>query len=196
MATSKARLASQFIETKSYKYDPAGNFKLSSGLLSKYYVDCKSLMASPKGRALVAELAYETVKHLPFEHVGGLETGAIAISTTVSDYAFRENSEQAWGTFFVRKQPKEHGLRNLIEGPVNAGDRVLIVDDVLTSGGSIIKAVNAVREADLKVEYALVIVDREEQNGRAYLESNGLTLHSLLTISDLREAAKFLASTK
>ncbi len=85
----------------------------------------------------------------------------------------------------MRKQPKDHGLGKLIEGAVNPGDRALIVDDVLTSGGSLIKAVRAARETGLTVACALVVVDREEQGGRARVEAEGITLLSLLTIRDL-----------
>jgi orotate phosphoribosyltransferase len=85
----------------------------------------------------------------------------------------------------VRKQPKDHGLGKLIEGSIRPGDRALIVDDVLTSGRSLLKAVGAAREAGLRVDHALVIVDRQEQDGRARVESEKVRLISLLTIQDL-----------
>ena len=87
-----------------------------------------------------------------------------------------------------RKQPKDHGLEKLIEGGVKSSDRALIVDDVLTSGGSLLKAVAAARAAGLVVTHALVIVDRKEQDGRRKVEAEGLTLLSLLTIDDLTRA--------
>ncbi|HAN92929.1 MAG TPA: orotate phosphoribosyltransferase, partial [Nitrospira sp.] len=92
-----------------------------------------------------------------------------------------------WRTFFVRKQPKDHGLGRLVEGVVQAGDRALIVDDVLTSGGSVLKAIAAAREAGLKVTDAVVIVDRKEQDGRARVEATGVKVVSLLTIDDLMQ---------
>ncbi|HET8579665.1 MAG TPA: phosphoribosyltransferase family protein, partial [Nitrospiraceae bacterium] len=119
--------------------------------------------------------------------IGGLEIGAIAIATAISDYGYRERPRREWRTFVVRKQPKDHGLEKLIEGSVKPGDRALIVDDVLTTGGSILKAVQATREAGLKVDRALVIVDRNEQDGRACVEEQALTLVSLLTIKDLMD---------
>jgi orotate phosphoribosyltransferase len=88
----------------------------------------------------------------------------------------------------VRKQAKEHGTAKLIDGAIMPGDEALIVDDVLTSGGSVIKAVTAAREAGLTVTHALVLVDREEQDGRAKVEALGVTLLSLLTIKDLEAA--------
>ena len=88
----------------------------------------------------------------------------------------------------MRKQAKDHGLGKLIEGAYKAGERALIVDDVLTSGGSLLKAVAAARGAGLTVTHALVIVDRQEQDGRKKVEAEGLTVVSLLTINDLTSA--------
>lgn len=178
-------LADAFIATRSFKWDPHGGFKLASGLTSPFYVDCRVLMAHPGPRALVAQAAWDLIKGLEFDCVGGLELGAISIATTISDYGFRATPRRDWRTFVVRKQPKDHGLGKLIEGAVQAGDRALIVDDVLTSGGSVLKAVAAAREAGLVVRYALVIVDRKEQEGRANVERQSVTLFSLLTIEDL-----------
>jgi orotate phosphoribosyltransferase len=88
----------------------------------------------------------------------------------------------------VRKQAKDHGLGKLIEGAVRPGDRALIVDDVLTRGGSLLKAVAAARGAGLTVTHALVIVDRKEQDGRRKVEAEGVVLVSRLTIDDLTRA--------
>jgi orotate phosphoribosyltransferase len=185
----KDDLAKAFVTTHSFKWDQDGGFKLASGATSPFYVDCRVLMAHPGPRHLVAELAFEQLKSLSFDCIGGLEIGAIAIATAIADEAYRASPRREWRTFVVRKQPKDHGLGKLIEGAVKPGDRAVIVDDVLTSGGSIIKAVKAAREAGLKVEQALVIVDRKEQAGRAKVEAEGLTLFSLLTIDDLLNAS-------
>jgi orotate phosphoribosyltransferase len=185
----KEDLAKAFVTTQSFKWDQAGGFKLASGATSPFYVDCRVLMAHPGPRHLVAQLAFEQLKSLSFDCIGGLEIGAIAIATAIADEAYRASPRREWRTFVVRKQPKDHGLGKLIEGAVKPGDRAVIVDDVLTSGGSIIKAVKAAREAGLKVEQALVIVDRKEQAGRAKVEAEGLTLFSLLTIDDLLNAS-------
>ncbi len=187
MTTAKDQLAKAFHETQSFKWDPAGGFKLASGQMSPFYIDCRSLMAHPQARRLVAQLAWEAARTLPVDCIGGLEIGAISIATTISDYAYGASPSKDWRTFVVRKQPKDHGLGKLIEGAVRTGDRALIVDDVLTSGGSLLKAVTAAREAGLTVTSALVIVDRKEQQGRARVEQAGLTLLSLLTIDDLMQ---------
>lgn len=189
----KDELARAFLTTQAFKWDPGAGFKLASGAVSPFYVDCRILMAHPAPRHLVARLAFEAIGHLDLDSIGGLEIGAIAIATAISDYAYAAKPRREWRTFVVRKQPKDHGLGKLIEGAARHGDRTLIVDDVLTSGGSVIKAAQAAREAGLNVSHALVIVDRKEQEGRAKVEGQALTLLSLLTIDDLLEKQRELA---
>jgi len=184
----KNNLVEAFYTTHAFKWDPDKGFRLASGLTSPYYVDCRALMAQPSARAFVAGLAWQRLNHLQIDCIGGLEIGAISIATTISDYAYTATPRQEWRTFVVRKQPKDHGLGKLIEGVVKPGDRALIVDDVLTSGGSLLKAIAAARGAGLVVTHALVIVDRKEQDGRRKVEAEGLTLLSLLTIDDLTSA--------
>jgi orotate phosphoribosyltransferase len=184
MATLHTELARAFHRTHSFQWDPQG-FKLASGLTSPFYVDCRSLMAHPGARRLVAQLAFDVLQPIDVDCLGGLEIGSISIATSISDYAFAAQRRREWRTFVVRKQAKDHGLGKLIEGVVCPGDRAVIVDDVLTSGGSLLKAVSAARSAGLAVTHALVIVDRKEQDGRKKVEQEGLTLLSLLTVEDL-----------
>jgi orotate phosphoribosyltransferase len=178
-------LARSFYETHSFKWDREKGFTLASGYTSPFYVDCRALMAHPSARRLVGQLAHEALIGVEIDCLGGLEIGAIAIATTISDYAFAASARREWRTFVVRKQAKDHGLGKMIEGAVRSGDRALIVDDVLTSGGSLLKAITAAREAGLTVTGALVIVDRKEQDGRAKVEQCGVKVTSLLTIDDL-----------
>ena len=185
----KDDLARAFLSTQSFKTSPAG-FQLASGVRSPYYVDCRVLMAHPGARSLAAQLAATMIHDLTVDCIGGLEIGAIAIATAISDQGYRSIPKREWRTFVVRKQAKDHGTGKLIDGAVQAGDRALIVDDVLTSGGSVIKAVTAAREAGLNVSHALVIVDRQEQDGRAKVETIGVKLLSLLTIKDLEAAQR------
>jgi orotate phosphoribosyltransferase len=178
-------LIAAFHDTQSFKWDPNGGFRLASGLQSPFYIDCRTLMAFPHARRLVAQLAWDVIKDYEVDCIGGLEIGAISIATIISDHAYRSNPQRDWRTFVVRKQAKDHGLGKLVEGVVMAGDRALVVDDVLTSGGSVVKAILAAREAGLDVKDALVIVDRKEQEGRARVEQTGVRVVSLLTIDDL-----------
>ena len=183
--TTRDELVRAFHDTQSFKWDPIKGFTLASGQTSPFYVDCRSLMAYPGSRRLVGQLAHDALAGATIDCLGGLEIGAITIATTISDYCYGATPRRDWRTFVVRKQAKDHGLGKLIEGAVRSGDRALIVDDVLTSGGSLLKAIAAARQAGLVVSHALVIVDRKEQDGRARVEQAGVKLTSLLTIEDL-----------
>ncbi|MGE0644854.1 MAG: orotate phosphoribosyltransferase [Nitrospira sp.] len=187
--TVQEQLAKLFHDTQSFKWDRDKGFRLASGKLSPFYVDCRALMAHPEARRLVADLAYDALADIEFDCLGGLELGAIPIAITISDFACAASPQRLWRTFVVRKQPKDHGLGKLIEGSIHRTDRALIVDDVLTSGGSLLKAVGVAREAGLRVDHALVIVDRLEQDGRARVEREQIRLISLLTIQDLMRTA-------
>ncbi len=178
-------LVEAFHTTHSFKWNPQKGFRLASGLVSPYYVDCRALMAQPGARSLVAELAWQKLRELQIDCIGGLEIGAISIATSISDHGYRSIPKREWRTFVVRKQAKDHGLGKMIEGAVQSGDRALIVDDVLTSGGSLLKAISVARDAGLIVHHALVIVDRKEQDGRARVEQQGVSLMSLVSIDDL-----------
>ena len=185
---STAQLATLFRRYEAFRWDPDTGFVLASGETSPYYVDCRALLAHPEARWLVAQLACAAIRDLPLDAVGGLEIGAIPLATAISDYAFATQPSRTYDTFIVRKQAKEHGLGKRIEGAVEAGARVLVVDDVLTSGGSLLQALRAAREAQLHVSHALVIVDRQEQEGKQKIEAHGVSLISLLTLDDLKTA--------
>ena len=161
------QLATLFWQYKAFKWDPDKGFLLASGETSPYYVDCRALLAHPDARWLVAQLACAAIRGFSFDAVGGLEIGAIPLATAISDYAFATQPSKTYRTFVVRKQAKDHGLGKRIEGAVKPNDRVLIVDDVLTSGGSLLQAHRCRQGRDnCIVTHALVIVDRQEQNGR------------------------------
>jgi len=185
MMPASHQLARAFHDTGSFRWDQQKGFTLASGQVSPLYVDCRALMAHPSARRLVGQLAHSALMGVEIDCLGGLEIGAISIATTISDFAYAAEAKRQWRTFVVRKQAKDHGLGKLIEGAIRSGDRALIVDDVLTSGGSLLKAVGSAREAGLVVTHALVIVDRKEQNGRMKVEQDGVKLISLLTIDDL-----------
>lgn len=141
-----------------------GKFRLASGRESELYFNLKPTMMSPKGallsaRALLARIWPENV-----DYVGGLEMGAVPVIAALA--AMSQAEGRPVKTFFVRKQPKGHGTMDMIEGlapnEILANARVLIIDDVATSGGSILKAVDVARTAGAIVGAALVLIDREE----------------------------------
>lgn len=194
MPDIKAELIEYFKKTNSFKHDPTNKFRLSSGVQSEFYVDCKTVVADPIELARIGEYSFEKVKNLKFDCIGGLEIGAIAIAAIISHYGLQH--AQRWPNFVVRKQVKGHGLGKKIEGIVTPGSRALIVDDVLTSGGSILQAVEAARQAGLVVDHALVIVDRQEQDGERNLEKEGVKLISLLTIRDFQSIKRLASALK
>ena len=180
------QLATLFWRYHAFQWDPRNGFVLASGETSPYYVDCRALLAHPDARWLVAQLACSAIRDLSLDAVGGLEIGAIPLATAISDYAFATQPRKTYRTFVVRKQAKDHGLGKQIEGAVKPNDRVLVVDDVLTSGGSILQALQAAKEANLHASHALVIVDRQEQNGKQKIEAQGVELMSLVILDDLK----------
>ncbi len=182
------QLATLFRQYEAFQWDPDKGFVLASGEMSPYYVDCRALLAHPDARWLVAQLACATIRDLSLDAIGGLEIGAIPLATAISDYAFATQPSKTYDTFVVRKQAKGHGLGKRIEGAVKPGAHVLIVDDVLTSGGSILQAIQAAKDAQMHVSHALVIVDRQEQEGKQKIEAQGASLISLLTLDDLKHA--------
>lgn len=161
-----------------------GSFTLASGRQSSLYVDARITTMSPDGLALIGPLGLTALRDAGWtvDAVGGLTLGADPIAYAIS-YA------SAGGTaplraFTVRKEAKTHGTGKLIEGPFHAGDRVAVIEDVITTGGSALKAVEAVRAAGGQVQGVLALVDREE-GGREKIEAEGLAVISLVTATEL-----------
>ena len=134
------------------------NVNLSSGSASKFYFDCKRVTLSAEGSSLVGQVCLAEIERWPerVDAVGGLAHGANPIVSAVVALSGRVNG------FYVRNAPKEHGLKHLIENQPPSGTGVLIVDDVVTSGSSLLKAVRAARDAGCHVVGALALVDRNE----------------------------------
>lgn len=130
-------------------------------------------MAHPSARRLSASWAYEALLPVGLTCLGGLKIGTLSIATTISDFAFATQPSREWQMFVVRKHVKDHGLGKLIEGAFQAGDRAAIVDGLLTSGGSLLKAVAAARIVGLIGTHAVVIVNRNEQDGREKVNGKG-----------------------
>ncbi len=157
-------------------------FRLSSGKLSRYYVDLKQVTFDPEGSYLVGRLMYELVREFNPDGVGGLTLGADPIAYSVSFVSYMDGNPIK--PFVVRKEPKGHGMKRQVEGLLEEGDRVAVVEDVVTTAGSSLKAVRACREAGLEVLGVFAVVDREE-GGRENVEREGLALYSLFRLSEL-----------
>jgi orotate phosphoribosyltransferase len=137
-------------------------FRLTSGKLSYKYFDCKMVTFDPGGINLIAEILLERIYKNPskVEAIGGLEIGAIPIATAVSQLS--ELKGKPIPAFFVRQERKEHGTKKWVEGNLEPGSKVVIVDDVTTKGGSVGKAIEKVEELHCKVLEIITLVDREE----------------------------------
>ncbi|MDT3778400.1 orotate phosphoribosyltransferase [Nitrospira sp. MA-1] len=185
----KNALIQAFHQLEAFKWNQQEGFRLASGKTSPYYVDCRIVLAHPHSRHLVAQLAYHRLKSLDFTLIGGLEIGAIPLATCISDFGYRADPQREWRTFVVRKQPKDHGLGKLIEGTIHPGETALVVDDVLTTGGSLVKAAESARAQGLIVTHGLVVVDRSGNEGKSHLAHMGIQLLPLLTLEDLRQTS-------
>ncbi|MFZ5451041.1 MAG: orotate phosphoribosyltransferase [Thermodesulfobacteriota bacterium] len=183
MEKIKKRLL-HLLHKKSYRYSEFPLFTLSSGRQSPFYIDCKPTMHDPRGKALIGEIVYDKIKNLRIEGVGGLTMGAdpIAISTSLI------SSQKGKGikSFSIRKAAKGHGTAKRIEGEMQPGERVVIVDDVITSGNSVIEAIKAARDYGLKVIKVIILVDREEQEGKQQIEKLVPDVEAIFTVSDLK----------
>jgi orotate phosphoribosyltransferase len=171
-----------------------GEFTLASGAKSDFYVDARVTTTHAGGANLIGELGWETVKDACEEHgveplaIGGMTMGADPISLAVAMKSAQLDPEKAIPAYVVRKEAKEHGRGRRIEGNFpEDGGQVVVVDDVITTGGSTLKAIDAIEEAGGKVVFALVLVDREE-GGRAAIEARGVPVYTLFTKSELKEA--------
>jgi orotate phosphoribosyltransferase len=159
-------------------------YRLSSGMMSNFYFDLRNTTLSPEGQYLIGNLFCEKLKELGLKPkaIGGLTMGADPVASAAAYASYeRGNPVEA---FVIRKEPKSHGLMRQIEGNVKAGDDVVVIDDVVTTGKSTIMAIEAARKEGLKIIAVIALLDRCEQNGRENIEKTGHPFYSILTIRD------------
>jgi len=167
-----------------------GNFTLVSGAKSDFYVDARVTTLDPRGACHIGEVGWQLVKETASKlgrrvnAIGGLTLGADPVALSIGMAAQLEDPSTPLQVFTVRKSAKEHGRLKRIEGNFSPGDSVVVVDDVITTGGSTIQAIDAIKEAGGHIAFVIVLVDREE-GGRQSIERLGYLVVPIFTRSDL-----------
>ncbi len=175
----------EIVLERSFRYNESHPFQLVSGVFSPFYFDCKKTTLDPEGAHLIGEIVFDRVKDWPIVGVGGLTLGADPIAAAVMHTAWSHGRRIA--QFIVRKKLKGHGAIKWVEGNLCRGDQVLVVDDVVTTGGSVIKAVERALEDGLNVYGIVVLVDREEFDGMKRLQEAmpGRPVEALITKTEI-----------
>jgi len=180
------RLKAIAIEEGAYLKSDRPIFRLSSGKMSDHYFEGKKITLSPKGAHHVAKMVLDELSGEKVDAIGGLVIGAALIASAVAAIADVEGKNLH--TFIVREKPKEHGTQRLIEGHLKEGWQVAVVDDVITTGASVLKAIEAVEEAGCSVVKVIAIVDRHE-GGSDELRKRGYNFQAFLRLKPPGELA-------
>lgn len=164
-----------------------GTFRLASGKTSDFYVDVKQTVYTAAGAALIGRMICDLLARRSIELVGGMALGAIPLV----DATLNEAARRGWALdgFFVRKEVKEHGTSAKLDGRFDARKRIAILEDVVTTGESTIKAIDAVEAAGGRISCVIVVVDREEDAGIQNIARRCSDVVSLATKSSIRRAA-------
>jgi orotate phosphoribosyltransferase len=159
-----------------------GEYVLSSGKKSSYYIDMRLITLSSVGAYLIANILFDELKNDDIDAIGGLTLGADPIAAAYAAISFQRGKPTQ--AFIVRKEEKKHGKNRLIEGPLKKGAKTVIVDDVATTGGSLLKAIDAVEKEGGTVVKVISLVDRG-LGASEELAKKGYGLHSLYSLKDL-----------
>jgi orotate phosphoribosyltransferase len=186
LENKKSRLM-ELLRSRSVFY---GDFTLSSGARSRYYFDCKLTTLHGEAASLIGSIVHgmireqEALRNVQIDGIGGLTMGADPIALATGIASFHEHLERPLNVFIVRKTQKAHGQGKQIEGNFKAGDRVVVIDDVVTKGEATVQAIDAVEAQGGKVEFVIMLVDREE-GGRARIEARGIPTFPIFRKSEL-----------
>lgn len=185
----KERLGKIILE-RSFKYSDNPPFTLASGRQSNYYFNCKPTTLDPEGMNLIGEVIFDMLKDAPVTAAGGLTLGADPIANALAVVSWQKG--RPIKSFIVRKDVKDHGTKSAVEGNVAAGERVVIIDDVITTGGSTITAIEQVRRAGLTVDRVITLIDREE-GGRENILALVAPVQSVFTRTEIMALREKLA---
>jgi orotate phosphoribosyltransferase len=177
----------ELIIGKAFRYSEEPVFKLVSGRMSNYYFDCKAVTLHPEGIYLIGNLLFDLVKDLDVKGIGGLTLGADPIAYSVAYTSYLKGRPVE--AFVVRKTAKAHGTMQWIEGNIKKGDKVVIVDDVITTGKSTIEAITRSKEAGLDIVKVIALIDRQE-GGKEAVEVSGYKLDSIITREEVMQCYK------
>jgi orotate phosphoribosyltransferase len=173
----------RLIKERAFKLGKPGEFRLASGGASHYYIDGKMIEVFSGSAPLIGEVLYNRTRDLAFDAIGGLEVGAVPL-TTAAVISYHRHGREMEG-FWVRDKVKGHGTEKRIEGNLKKGSRVVIVDDVVTKGSSAIKAVREVRDIGCEVVLVLSLVDRLCGAEQLFREHGIVNYRPVFTIRDL-----------
>jgi orotate phosphoribosyltransferase len=182
----KNRLIELVIE-KAFRYSEEPVFRLVSGRMSNYYFNCKAVTLHPEGMYLIGNLMFDLIQDLKVKGIGGLTLGADPIAYAVSYTSYLKGTPVE--AFVVRKTAKSHGTMQWIEGNIIKGDKVVIVDDVITTGKSTIEAITRSHEAGLQIVKVIALIDRQE-GGKEAIEALGYKLTPVITREEVMELYK------
>ena len=177
----KDRLA-RIILAKSFRYRDDPPFTLASGLTSNYYFNCKPTTLDPEGMNLIGRIIFALLADADVTAAGGLTLGADPIANALSLISYQQGKPIK--SFIIRKEVKEHGTKSAVEGDVEPGEKVVIIDDVITTGGSTLTAIERAREAGLIIERVVALIDREEGGRENILRQVG-RVEAVFTRSDI-----------
>ncbi|MFA5180578.1 MAG: orotate phosphoribosyltransferase [Syntrophales bacterium] len=182
----KARLIDIIIE-KSFQYRDNPPFTLASGKTSNYYFNCKPTTLDPEGMNLIGGILFQMLADADVTATGGLTLGADALANALAVISYQQGKPIK--AFIVRKDVKDHGTKSALEGGVGTGERVVILDDVITTGGSTITAIEKAKGAGLIIDRVIALIDREE-GGRENILAHIPRVDAVVTRSEIMAVYK------